>query len=74
MMMTTATMISTHGFNMPGFAIVDAASWLVVLVVPDKVEESDDEAPHRRLFLCRQRLWKFGMMFGPPGIVKNCDT
>jgi hypothetical protein len=45
MMMTTATMISTHGFNMPGFAIVDAASWLVVLVVPDKVEESDDEAP-----------------------------
>jgi hypothetical protein len=30
---------STHGFNISGSAIVDAATWVVVLVVPDKVEE-----------------------------------
>jgi hypothetical protein len=30
---------STHGFNISGSAIVDAATSLVFLVVPDKVEE-----------------------------------
>jgi hypothetical protein len=36
---------STHGFNISGSAIVDAATWVVVLVVADKFEERDEEAP-----------------------------